>query len=123
MRALYVMDGQCSSTSCARQLVHTLSATFFRLGYYPSLFCETRHSGPRYTIRHQSDSYGSIEFQKRFPPQLGIHHPSGVGFNPTRTQACLHRPLLWTVRRWTVRAEEKVNGSWRVAGRALYVGF
>ncbi len=63
----------------------------------------------------QSDSYGSTEFQKKFPHNLGFITLSGVGFNPTRTQALFyidHFCGLCGGGRYVLM--EKMNGSWRV---------
>lgn len=65
-------------------------------------------------LTSQSD-YGSPEFQKNFPHNLGLVALSGVGFNPTRTQAVFyldHFCGLCGGRRYVLM--EKVDGSWRV---------
>src|SRR5712664_480411 len=63
----------------------------------------------------QSHFYGSPEFQKKFPHNLGFITLSGVGFNPTRTQAVFyidHFCGLCGGGRYVLM--EKINGSWRV---------
>jgi hypothetical protein len=63
----------------------------------------------------QPNSYGSPEFEKKFPHNLGFITLSGVGFNPTRTQAAFyidHFCGLCGGGRYVLM--ERVNGSWRV---------
>jgi hypothetical protein len=63
----------------------------------------------------QSQWNGSPEFEKRFPHSMGFITLSGVGFNPSRTQAVFyidHFCGLCGGGRYVLM--EKVNGSWHV---------
>jgi hypothetical protein len=72
----------------------------------------------RATVALTSESdYGSSDFQKRYPRSLGLVVLSGVGFNPTRTQAMFyidHFCGLCGGGRYVLM--EKVDGSWLVRG-------
>jgi hypothetical protein len=60
-------------------------------------------------------NYGASEFQKKFPRNLGFVVLSGVGFNPSRTQAVFyidHFCGLCGGGRHVFM--EKVDGTWRV---------
>jgi hypothetical protein len=62
----------------------------------------------------KSTPYGSAEFQKKYPHNLGFITLSGVGFNPTRTQAVFfidHFCGLCGGGRYVLM--EKINGAWR----------
>jgi hypothetical protein len=117
LRALYVMDGrvqfdQLHTSTRANYLVRNL----FQTRILPKFVLPRRATVALATQSDiQSDSYGSIEFQKRFPHNLGFITLSGVGFNPTRTQALFyidHFCGLCGGGRYVLM--EKVNGSWRV---------
>ncbi len=117
LRALYVMDGrvqfdQLHTSTRASYLVRNL----FQTRILPKFVLPRRATVALATQSDiQSDSYGSIEFQKRFPHNLGFITLSGVGFNPTRTQALFyidHFCGLCGGGRYVLM--EKVNGSWRV---------
>jgi hypothetical protein len=59
--------------------------------------------------------YNSPDFQEKFPHNLGFIALSGVGFNPSRTQAVFyidHFCGLCGGGRYVLM--EKVEGSWRV---------
>jgi len=117
LRALYVMDGrvqfdQLRTSTRASYLVRNL----FQTRILPKFVLPRRATVALATQSDiQSDSYGSIEFQKRFPHNLGFITLTGVGFNPTRTQALFyidHSCGLCGGGRYVLM--EKVNGSWRV---------
>jgi len=117
LRALYVMDGrvqfdQLRTSTRASYLVRNL----FQTRILPKFVLPRRATVALATQSDiQSDSYGSIEFQKRFPHNLGFITLSGVGFNPTRTQAVFyidHFCGLCGGGRYVLM--EKVNGSWRL---------
>jgi hypothetical protein len=62
-----------------------------------------------------SYSYGTPAFEKRFPRNIGLIILSGIGFNPTHTQAVFyfnHLCGLCGGGRYVLM--EKINGSWRV---------
>jgi hypothetical protein len=68
----------------------------------------------RVAFTSKSD-YGSSEFQKEFPHNLGFIVLSGVGFNPSRTQAVFyidHFCGLCGGGRYVLM--EKIDGTWRV---------
>ena len=68
------------------------------------------------TVRFTRESnYGSSEFQKRFPGNMGLVELSGVGFNPSRSQAVFyinHFCGLCGGGRYVLM--EKVDGVWHV---------
>jgi hypothetical protein len=70
----------------------------------------------RATVAITSDfEYGSADFQKKFPHNLGFIALSGVGFNPCRTQAVFyidHFCGLCGGGRYILM--EKIDGAWRV---------
>jgi hypothetical protein len=73
-------------------------------------------SRAKVALTPQSD-YGSPEFQKKFPDNLGFVALSGVGFNPSRTQAVFyidHFCGLCGGGRYVLM--EKIDGGWRVRG-------
>jgi hypothetical protein len=111
-QALYVLDGRIgfdglrASTRASylvRNLFHTRIQQKFVLP-----------SRAKVALTTQSD-YGSSEFQKKFPRNLGFIALSGVGFNPSRTQAVFyidHFCGLCGGGRYVLM--EKVDGTWRV---------
>jgi hypothetical protein len=114
LRALYMLDGRVHFD----QLY-----TSTRISYFVRNLFQTRIL-PRFVLpsraivalASQSD-YGSPEFQKEFPHNLGLIVLSGVGFNLTRTQAVFyidHFCGLCGGGRYVLM--EKINGSWRVRG-------
>jgi len=114
LRALYVLDGrvhfdQLRTSTRASYLVRNL----FQTRILPKFVLPIRAT---VAITSQSD-YGSPEFQKKFPHNLGFIVLSGVGFNPTRTQAVFyidHFCGLCGGGRYVLM--EKVNGAWLVRG-------
>jgi hypothetical protein len=117
LRALYVLDGrvhfdQLQTSTRASYLLRNLFQTRIR----PKFVLPSRATA---ALASQSDIqshfYGSPEFQKKFPHNLGFITLSGVGFNPTRTQAVFyidHFCGLCGGGRYVLM--EKINGSWRV---------
>jgi hypothetical protein len=111
-QALYVLDGRINfeglrvSTRVSylvRNLFHTRIRQKFVLP-----------GRARVALTSKSD-YGSSEFQKEFPHNLGFIVLSGVGFNPSRTQAVFyidHFCGLCGGGRYVLM--EKVDGTWRV---------
>jgi hypothetical protein len=71
---------------------------------------------PRATLCITTDSeYGSQEFQKKFPRNMGLVALSGVGFNPSQSQAVFyidHFCGLCGGGRYVLM--KKVSGVWRV---------
>jgi len=112
LRALYMLDGrvqfdQLHISTRASYLVRNL----FQTRILPRFVLPSRAT---VALASQSD-YGSPEFQKKFPHNLGLIILSGVGFNPTRTQAVFyidHFCGLCGGGRYVLM--EKINGSWRV---------
>jgi hypothetical protein len=112
LRALYALDGrvyfdQLHTSTRANYLVRNL----FRTRILPKFVLPRRAT---LVLSSESD-YGSPEFQKRFPHNLGMVALSGVGFNPTRNQAVFyidHFCGLCGGGRYVLT--EKVDGSWRV---------
>jgi hypothetical protein len=89
-RALYALDGrvhfdQMQTSTRASYLVRNL----FQTRIVPKFVLPSRA-----TVIFISESdikstpYGSPEFQKKYPRNLGFITLSGVGFNSTRTQPC-----------------------------------
>jgi hypothetical protein len=73
-------------------------------------------SRAKVALTSESD-YGSPEFQKKFLNNLGFIALSGVGFNPSRTQAVFyidHFCGLCGGGRYVLM--EKTHGAWRVRG-------
>lgn len=116
-RALYVLDGrvhfdQLHASTRASYIVRNL----FRTRILPKFVLPSRAV---VALASQSDFqsgfYGSPEFQKKFPHNMGFITLSGVGFNLPRTQAVFyidHFCGLCGGGRYVLM--EKVNGSWRV---------
>jgi hypothetical protein len=102
------LDGLRASTR-ASYFVRNL----FRTRILPKFVLPRR---ARVTLSSQSD-YGSPDFEKKFPHNLGLIVVSGVGFNASGTQAVFyidHFCGLCGGGRYVLM--EKVNGSWRVRG-------
>ena len=118
-RALYVLDGrarfdQLHTSTRASYLVRNL----FQTRILPKFVLPSRAV---VALASQSDLqshvYGSPEFQRKFPHNLGFITLAGVGFNSLRTQAVFyidHFCGLCGGGRYVLM--EKVNGSWRVRG-------
>jgi hypothetical protein len=112
LRAFYVLDGrvhfdQLHTSTRVSYLVRNL----FQTRILPKFVLPSRAT---VAFASQSD-YGSPEFQKRFPHNLGFIVLSGVGFNPARTQAVFyidHFCGLCGGGRYVLM--EKVNGAWLV---------
>ena len=112
LRALYMLDGrvqfdQLHTSTRASYIVRNL----FKTRILPRFVLPSRAT---VALASQSD-YDSPEFQKKFPHNLGLIILSGVGFNPTRTQAVFyidHFCGLGGGGRYVLM--EKINGSWRV---------
>lgn len=88
-----------------------LARNLFQLGI------ESKFSLPsRATVRIAPDAqYSSPGFQEKFPRNMGLIVLSGVGFNPSKTQAVFyinHFCALCGGGRYVLM--EKVNGVWRV---------
>lgn len=111
-RALNTLDGRIHfdglrASTRASYLVRNL----FPTRILPKFVLPTR---AKLAITAQSD-YGSPEFQKKFPRNLGLIALSGVGFNPSRTQAMFyinHFCGLCGGGRYVLM--EKIDGAWRV---------
>ena len=119
LRALYVLDSreqfdQLQTSTRASYLVRNL----FQTRILPKFVLPGRATVAFASQSDiQSNSYGSAEFQKKFPHNLGFITLSGVGFSSTRTQAVFyidHFCGLCGGGRYVLM--EKINGSWRVKG-------
>jgi hypothetical protein len=111
-QALYALDGRINfdglrASTRASYLVRNLFHTRIRQKFVlPSRATVARAS--------QSD-YGSPEFQKKFPRNLGLIVLSGVGFNPSRTQAVFYIDhFCGLCGGGTYVLMEKADGAWRV---------
>jgi hypothetical protein len=110
--ALYALDGRIHfgglrTSTRASYIVRNL----FHTRIQPKFVLPSR---AKVAIASQSD-YGSPEFQKKFPRNLGFIALSGVGFNPSRTQAVFyidHFCGLCGGGRYVFM--EKFDGIWRV---------
>lgn len=111
-RLLYLLDGRVHFDE-----LHTLTRVsylvrnLFQTQILPKLKLPSRAT---VHLSTQSD-YGSAEFQKKFPRNMGLVVFSGVGFNPSRTQALFyinHFCGLCGGGRYVLM--EKLNGVWRV---------
>ncbi len=110
--APYALDGRIHfdglrASTRASYLVRNLFSTRI----LPRFVLPTR---AQLALTSQSD-YGSPEFQKKFPRNLGFIALSGVGFNPSRTQAVFyidHFCGLCGGGRYVLM--EKIDGAWRV---------
>lgn len=111
-RFLYFLDGRVnfrglSALTWASYLVRNLYQTQV----------EPKFGLPqRATIRITSaDKYGSPEFQTRFPHNMGLVVLSGVGFNPSRSQAVFYVDhYCGLCGGGAYIFMEKVNGVWRL---------
>jgi hypothetical protein len=114
LRALYVLDGRVHFDQLhISTRVSYLARNLFQTRILPRFVLPSRAT---VALASQSD-YGSPEFQKKFPNNLGFITLSGVGFNPTRTQAVFyinHFCGLCGGGRYVLM--EKINGSWCVRG-------
>jgi hypothetical protein len=117
LSALYVLDGrvhfdQIHTSTRASFLLRNL----FQTRILPKFALPSRARLillPQSYLRSQS--YGSAEFEKDFPHNIGFITLSGVGFNPARTQAVFyidHFCGLCGGGRYVLM--ERVNGSWQV---------
>jgi hypothetical protein len=113
-QALYALDGRIHfdglrASTRASYLVRNL----FRTRILSKFVLPSR---AKVALTSQSD-YASPEFQKKFPDNLGFIALSGVGFNPSRTQAVFyidHFCGLCGGGRYVLM--EKIDGAWRVRG-------
>ena len=114
MRGLYALDGrahfdQLDTSTRASYLLRNIFPTRIR----PKFALPSR---AKMIVASQSDvqSYGSSEFQKRFPRNMGFITLSGAGFNHPQTQAVFyidHVCGLCGGGRYVLM--EKINGSWQ----------
>jgi len=117
LQVLYLLDGrvrfvQLQTSTRASYLVRNL----FQTRILPKFALPSRATTVLISQSDlQSNFYGSPEFQKKYPHNLGFIILSGVSFNPTHTHAVFyidHFCGLCGGGRYVLM--EKVNGSWRV---------
>jgi hypothetical protein len=112
LRGLYVLDGRAHFDKLHTSTrVSYLVRNLFQTRILPKFVLPSRAT---VALTSQPD-YGSPEFQKKFPHNLGLIALSGVGFNPTRTQAVFyidHFCGLCGGGRYVLM--EKINGAWLV---------
>ena len=113
-RLFYLLDGRVHFED-----LHTLTrATYLVRNLFPTRILPKFALPSRATVCFTSQSdYYSAEFQKKFPRNMGLIVLSGVGFNPSQSQAVFyinHFCGLCGGGRYVLM--EKVAGVWHVRG-------
>jgi hypothetical protein len=111
-RLLYLFDGRVHFDG-----LHTLTrASYLVRNLYQTPILPKFTLPSRATVHFTAQpDYGSVEFQKKFPRNMGLIVLSGVGFNPSHTQAVFyidHFCGLCGGGRYVLM--EKTDGVWHV---------